>query len=228
MSNERVADILVVGSGSAGLFFALRAERFARVAIITKKDRPESSTNYAQGGIAAVFDPDDSHRLHAADTFVAGAGLCHADAVNVLVSEGPARIRELIEFGVNFSQEGGRLSLGREGGHSRRRIVRAQGRRVLSLNTTGVQKELLTPAANGALEIYLVTIAPGGSSGPELYTHKGEEGGYVMSGEMLLEIESETFYLKTGDSFRFKSQAPHRFANTTEEETVVVWTNVVG
>lgn len=108
------------------------------------------------------------------------------------------------------------------------RIVRAQGRRVLSLNTSGVQKELLTPAANGALEIYLVTISPGGSSGPELYTHKGEEGGYVMSGEMLLEIESREFHLKTGDSFRFKSQTPHRFANVTTEETVVVWTNVVG
>ena len=108
------------------------------------------------------------------------------------------------------------------------RIVRAQGRRVLSLNTTGVQKELLTPAVSGALEIYLVTIAPGGSSGPELYTHKGEEGGYVMSGEMLLEIENQEFTLKTGDSFRFKSNAPHRFANTTDEETVVVWTNVVG
>jgi transcriptional regulator with XRE-family HTH domain len=108
------------------------------------------------------------------------------------------------------------------------RIVRAQGRRVLSLNTSGVQKELLTPAASGALEIYLVTIAPGGSSGPELYTHKGEEGGYVMAGEMLLEVEDRTFHLKTGDSFRFKSQTPHRFANTTKKETVVVWTNVVG
>jgi transcriptional regulator with XRE-family HTH domain len=108
------------------------------------------------------------------------------------------------------------------------RIVRAQGRRVLSLNTTGVQKELLTPAANGALEIYLVTIAPGGSSGPELYTHKGEEGGYVMAGEMVLEIEDRVFHLKTGDSFRFKSQTPHRFANETARETVVVWTNVVG
>lgn len=108
------------------------------------------------------------------------------------------------------------------------RIVRAQGRRVLSLNTTGVQKELLTPAASGTLEIYLVTIAPGGSSGPELYTHKGEEGGYVMAGEMLLEIEDRTFHLKTGDSFRFKSQTPHRFANITRKETVVVWTNVVG
>jgi transcriptional regulator with XRE-family HTH domain len=108
------------------------------------------------------------------------------------------------------------------------RIVRAKGRRVLSLNTTGVQKELLTPAVSGALEIYLVTIAPGGSSGPELYTHKGEEGGYVMSGEMVLEVEDRTFHLKTGDSFRFKSQTPHRFANNTKAETVVVWTNVVG
>jgi transcriptional regulator with XRE-family HTH domain len=108
------------------------------------------------------------------------------------------------------------------------RIVRAQGRRVLSLNTTGVQKELLTPAVSGALEIYLVTIAPGGSSGPELYTHKGEEGGYVMAGEMVLEIEDRVFTLKTGDSFRFKSQTPHRFANNTDVETTVVWTNVVG
>ncbi len=108
------------------------------------------------------------------------------------------------------------------------RIVRAQGRRVLSLNTTGVQKELLTPAVSGALEIYLVTIAPGGSSGPELYTHKGEEGGYVMAGEMVLEIEDRIFILKTGDSFRFKSQTPHRFANNTDAETTVVWTNVVG
>jgi transcriptional regulator with XRE-family HTH domain len=108
------------------------------------------------------------------------------------------------------------------------RIVRAQGRRVLSLNTTGVQKELLTPAVSGALEIYLVTIAPGGSSGPELYTHKGEEGGYVMAGEMVLEIEDRVFTLKTGDSFRFKSQTPHRFANNTDTETTVVWTNVVG
>jgi L-aspartate oxidase len=118
-------DVLVIGSGIAGLFYALNAAPHARVGIVTKKDRPESSTNYAQGGIAAVFGSDDSTDLHARDTFVAGAGLCHRDAVKVLVSEGPGRIRELMEIGVRFTRDGGELSLGREGGHSRRRIVRA-------------------------------------------------------------------------------------------------------
>ncbi|CAN5721728.1 L-aspartate oxidase [soil metagenome] len=118
-------DVLVIGSGIAGLFYALKASRHSRVAIVTKKDRPESSTNYAQGGIAAVFGADDSSELHARDTFVAGVGLCHRDAVEALVSEGPHRIRELIDIGVRFTRSGGELSLGREGGHSRRRIVRA-------------------------------------------------------------------------------------------------------
>ncbi len=118
-------DVLVVGSGIAGLSFALRAARFADVVVVTKKERPESSTNYAQGGIAAVFSPDDSFALHVEDTFVAGAGLCHPDAVEVLVREGPARVRELIEVGVEFTRDDAGLSLGREGGHSRRRIVRS-------------------------------------------------------------------------------------------------------
>ncbi|HYJ81028.1 MAG TPA: FAD-dependent oxidoreductase, partial [Longimicrobiaceae bacterium] len=119
------ADVVVVGSGIAGLFFALKAARYGSVAIITKKSRPESSTNWAQGGIAAAFGADDSPELHREDTLVAGAGLCHPDAVDALVREGPARVRELIAVGVEFSRDGEGLSLGREGGHSRRRIVRA-------------------------------------------------------------------------------------------------------
>ena len=119
------ADVVVVGSGIAGLSFALKVARYGSVAIITKKGRPDSSTNWAQGGIAAAFAPDDSPALHMEDTLVAGAGLCHPDAVEVLVREGPQRVRELIEFGAHFSLEGTELSLGREGGHSRRRIVRA-------------------------------------------------------------------------------------------------------
>src|SRR5215218_5031857 len=149
MSRTIEADVLVVGSGIAGLFFALSASRYARVAIVTKKDRPESNTNYAQGGIAAVFGADDSPTLHAADTYVAGAGLCHRDAVEVLVNEGPQRILELIDLGVRFSREGGGLSLGREGGHSRRRIVRAQ-----DLTGREVERALLDAIArSGSVEL---------------------------------------------------------------------------
>ncbi len=118
-------DVVVVGSGIAGLFFALKVAKYGTVTLVTKKSRPESSTNWAQGGVAAVFGADDSADLHIEDTLVAGAGLCHPDAVDVLVREGPSRVRELIELGVRFTQEGEDLSLGREGGHSRRRIVRA-------------------------------------------------------------------------------------------------------
>jgi L-aspartate oxidase len=119
------ADVVVVGSGIAGLSFALKAARYGTVALVTKKTQPDSSTNWAQGGIAAAFGADDSPALHMEDTLVAGAGLCHPDAVDVLVREGPQRVRELIEFGVKFTEEQGDLSLGREGGHSRRRIVRS-------------------------------------------------------------------------------------------------------
>jgi L-aspartate oxidase len=136
-------DVVVVGTGIAGLFFALRMARHGSVVIVTKKERPESSTNYAQGGIAAVFGRDDSPALHRADTLTAGAGLCHRDAVDVLVSEGPARVRELIELGVRFSREDGALSLGREGGHSRRRIVRAA-----DLTGREVERALLAAVAS--------------------------------------------------------------------------------
>jgi L-aspartate oxidase len=119
------ADVVVVGSGIAGLFFALKVAKFGSVVLVTKKRSPESSTNWAQGGIAAAFAPDDSPELHREDTLVAGAGLCHPDAVDVLVREGPARVTELMRLGADFSMEHGELSLGREGGHSRRRIVRA-------------------------------------------------------------------------------------------------------
>jgi L-aspartate oxidase len=119
------ADILVIGSGIAGLSFALKAAEHGSVCIVTKKERAASSTNYAQGGIAAVMSPDDSPDLHVRDTLLAGGGLCHLTAVESLVREGPARVRDLMDWGVRFSQERERLSLGREGGHSRRRIVHA-------------------------------------------------------------------------------------------------------
>jgi L-aspartate oxidase len=118
-------DVLVIGSGIAGLTFALKAAGHATVHVVTKKERAVSSTNYAQGGIAAVMAPDDSLELHVRDTLLAGAGLCHLGAVESLVREGPARVRDLIDWGVRFSATAGDLSLGREGGHSRRRILHA-------------------------------------------------------------------------------------------------------
>ena len=126
-------DYLVLGSGIAGLSFALKAAPHGRVAIITKKDRAESNTNYAQGGVAAVTSKEDSFELHVRDTLEAGAGLCKEAAVRTIVEEGPARIAELIKLGVHFtereipSSRGAReLDLGREGGHSKRRILHAK------------------------------------------------------------------------------------------------------
>jgi len=119
-------DILVIGSGIAGLSFALKAAKYAKVLIVTKKEQAESNTNYAQGGIATVTSPDDSYELHIKDTLECGAGLCHTNAVEQIVKNGPHLIGELIELGVNFSREQGKLDLGREGGHSRKRIVHAK------------------------------------------------------------------------------------------------------
>jgi len=123
-------DFLVLGSGIAGLSFALKVAPLGRVAIVTKKSRAESNTNYAQGGIAAVTSREDSVDQHVRDTLTAGAGLCHEEVVRVIVEEGPARISELMEMGMQFSEReiNGRreLDLGREGGHSKRRILHAQ------------------------------------------------------------------------------------------------------
>ncbi len=124
--NRRHVDVLVIGSGIAGLTFALKVADHGSVTLVTKKRRADSNTNYAQGGIAAVMSPADSFDLHIQDTLRAGAGLCHEDAVKELVREGPARVRELMEWGADFTTAQGALSLGREGGHSRRRIVHTQ------------------------------------------------------------------------------------------------------
>jgi L-aspartate oxidase len=119
-------DFIVIGSGSAGLTFALEVAKTGSVALVTKKTSTDSNTNWAQGGIASAFAPDDSPELHLADTLIAGAGLCDEEAVRVLVAEGPDRIRDLMDLGARFTvSEGGYLELGREGGHSRRRIVHA-------------------------------------------------------------------------------------------------------
>jgi L-aspartate oxidase len=136
-------DYLVLGSGIAGLSFALEAAEHGRVLVATKRAADESNTNWAQGGIAAVLDPTDSFEAHVGDTLTVGEGLCHEDVVRLCVSEGPAAVRELVnKFGARFDHDGrGELDLAREGGHSARRVAHAK-------DTTGreIQRALLQSA----------------------------------------------------------------------------------
>lgn len=123
------ADVIVVGSGVAGLTTALRARALGRtVLLVTKAQMNEGSTRWAQGGIAAALAPDDSPEAHLHDTLVAGVGLCDTEAVRILVTEGPAAVRELIETGARFDRDAsGAIALTREGGHHHDRIAHAGG-----------------------------------------------------------------------------------------------------
>lgn len=120
-------DVIVIGSGIAGLYTAIELSRDRKVLLITKKSLLESNTRYAQGGIAAVTAEDDSPLYHRQDTLLAGAGLCSSSAVDVLVHEGPQGVQELIRMGIAFDEENGTLALTKEGAHSHRRILHANG-----------------------------------------------------------------------------------------------------
>ena len=120
------SEFLVVGSGIAGLSFALKAATLGNVKVVTKKKQVDSATNLAQGGVAAVLDRSDRFDDHVADTLSSGAGLCDEDVVRMVVQNGPERISELMKIGVDFvKNKDGSLSLGKEGGHSRRRVAHA-------------------------------------------------------------------------------------------------------
>ncbi len=127
MMQHKQFDFLIIGSGLAGLYSAYYASRFGKVAIVTKSTLDVSNSYYAQGGIAAVTDPEDFPQYHLEDTLTAGRGLCDFIPVEILVKEGPDRIQDLIDMGMVFDQENGKLALGLEGGHHRRRILHAGG-----------------------------------------------------------------------------------------------------
>ncbi|MBU1627838.1 L-aspartate oxidase, partial [bacterium] len=125
---QHTTDFLVIGSGISGLSFALKAASLGRVTIITKKAKVDTATNLAQGGIAAVLSEEDSFELHIQDTLQSGAGLCHEDIVRLVVENGPQRVKELVGLGIHFEtdeHDPSHLDLGREGGHSSRRIAHA-------------------------------------------------------------------------------------------------------
>lgn len=173
------ADVVVVGSGIAGLTAALHATGAGRVLVVTKARLDEGSTRWAQGGIAAALGPDDSPEDHLRDTLVAGVGLCDPAAVRVLVTEGPARVHELLRLGAGFDRDpSGALALTREGGHLRSRVAHAGG------DATGEEIErALLAAVRGhsgieviehALVLDLLRSAAGRTAGITL--HVLEEG----------------------------------------------------
>lgn len=127
MFTEKDCDFLIIGSGLAGLYAANCAADLGRVILVTKADLNVSNSYYAQGGIAAVTNSDDSPDLHLKDTFKAGRGLCDFPPVDLLVNEGPERIKDLIEMGMQFDTLEGELCRGLEGGHLRRRVLHAGG-----------------------------------------------------------------------------------------------------
>ena len=124
---KKRTDFLVIGSGIAGLTFALKAAAYGKVAIVTKSILDDSNTKYAQGGIAAVFREPDNFEKHVRDTLIAGDGICNEEVVRMVVQEAPARIKDLIDVGVLFDKkEDGTYDLAKEGGHTEYRILHAK------------------------------------------------------------------------------------------------------
>ena len=185
-------DFLIIGSGIAGLSFALKVAEHGEVALVTKKEVMDSNTNLAQGGIASVFDPLDSFDLHIQDTLAAGDGLCHKDVVDLVVTRGPECIRNLIDMGVGFnlnrSSNSGSVpnefDLGREGGHSRNRIVHAQdmtGRAVERVLVERVRNHPRVTLYENHIAIDLITCSTRMKRGQVTTTHEDYCcGAYVL------------------------------------------------
>jgi L-aspartate oxidase len=124
---KKKTDFLIIGSGIAGLTFALKAARYGKVSIVTKSSLEESNTKYAQGGIASVMYAPDNFEKHIRDTLVAGDGFCNEEVVRIVVEEAPQRINDLIEYGISFDKiKDGRFDLAKEGGHSEHRILHSK------------------------------------------------------------------------------------------------------
>lgn len=158
------SDYLVIGSGVSGLMSALRLAKKGRVLIVTKTDRSESNTNYAQGGVACVMTSDDTLQSHVDDTLDAGAGLCNEDVVREIVTDGPEAVAELVEMGLSFNEkgveEGGGYDLGREGGHSKRRVLHAgdiTGHEIESVLLNRVAANSNIDVMDGCMVIDLIT-----------------------------------------------------------------------
>jgi L-aspartate oxidase len=201
-SQEFKAEVVVVGSGIAGLSFALKAAKHARVLLLTKKNAAESNTNYAQGGIACVTSSEDSAELHIRDTIQAGAGLCREKVVREVVEDGPDRVAELVELGVRFTErQNGKEQepdLGKEAGHSKRRVLHAgdiTGRELERALLSAVRASPKIMIREDIVAIDLVTSKKRKLSGPNRVL-----GLYVLEGatQRVLAISAKVVVLATG------------------------------
>ncbi|OGV60038.1 MAG: L-aspartate oxidase [Lentisphaerae bacterium RIFOXYC12_FULL_60_16] len=192
-------DYFVVGSGMAGLMAAIKLSAFGSVVVCTKKDRADSSTNHAQGGVACVMDSDDSIEAHVQDTLRAGAGLCRESVVRAIVGDGPARIAELEQLGVHFAaQAGGGYDLGREGGHTRRRVLHAGDITGRHIETALLQRVHEHPGINLLEHCMLVDLVTTGWLGVDGVNRC--VGAYLLdrvSGE-IFSVRAPTVVLATG------------------------------
>src|SRR5687768_3500931 len=156
-------DYLVIGTGIAGLNFALLAAEHGRVVVCTKKRPDDTNTNWAQGGVAAALSSDDSFALHIEDTLKAGDGLCDRDVVEMCVSEGPAQVQRLLDIGVRLDRApDGSLNLGREGAHTKNRVVHWQdvtGREIQRAMLTAAQKHANITILEDHIAVDLLSMA---------------------------------------------------------------------
>lgn len=194
----RKTDFLVIGSGIAGLSYALKAAKFGNVTIITKKQIKKTNTALAQGGVAAVFSDQDSFDLHIRDTLASGDGLCNPEVVAMVVKDGPERIRELVKFGAAFNKSGKGeydFSLGQEGGHSAKRIVYAHdltGKEIEDTLVRNVEADENITILEDHVAVNLITFSSSIRSGLLVTQHENICcGAYVLNNQT---GKIETFY----------------------------------
>nr|WP_320014055.1 L-aspartate oxidase [uncultured Desulfobacter sp.] len=183
-------DFLVIGSGVAGLSYALKVAQFGRVTIITKKKIYKTNTALAQGGVAAVFSKTDSFENHVADTLAAGDGLCAEDVVRMVVENGPERIRELVDLGAQFNLDGAGkydFSLGREGGHSQNRIIHSRdltGKEIEDVLVSNVEQHENITILENRVAVNLITYSTSVRSGLVRTQHENICcGAYVLDND---------------------------------------------
>ncbi len=196
------SDFLVIGSGLAGLAFALKASELGKVTIVTKDEAPSANTGWAQGGIAAVMSEEDSFESHIFDTLRAGAGLCKEDVVRNYISQAPERIQDLVNWGVQFDIQMGtqKFDLTREGGHSARRILHFEDHTGLQIHRALLQKCRENPKIEIKEQHFAIDLILNRQVDPNDMSPPRCVGAYVLNkktGEVSIEVSKSTI-LSTG------------------------------